>query len=148
MEGKVMPYYWPKPIYHALMLLAGKRKEKNLDEMVLKILKEELRREGILKPPSQCLHEEYAIYRSRKVWMCEECGLEFDSEIEILNAQRRAREEFQKRCKHEWEYEVRPAEDHLLRDEKGRFIGRFKFEEEKVPTVCKKCGLKYSELGL
>ncbi len=93
-------YYWPKPIYHALVRLAGKLGRDDLDEMVLDVLKETLRKNGVLKLVEQCIHPESALYISRKIVMCEECGMEFENENEAASSHRSAVENMQKSCTH------------------------------------------------
>lgn len=114
-----MPYFWPQPIYEGLVQLASIRKEFNLNEMVVNILKEELRRHKLLKPVGECIHGN--IYSGTKFLMCRECGFKFQSENMLKVIQSQARERIRKDCKHpEWE----------LVNEK--------------PIRCKVCGIDYA----
>lgn len=106
-----MPYIFPGPIYEGLIRLTHIRDEYNINEMVLNILKEELRKHGLMKEVADCLHTK--IYHGQKFLMCHDCGMKFESDMMVSLLQRQAAENIRKKCKHpDWE---RDAEGHPLK---------------------------------
>lgn len=102
--------------------MAAKRKT-NISEVVKIIVRDRLVQEGLLKPVEGCLHEQayQAAGKGREhKWVCEQCGLEFDSEMNLKAAQREAKKRLQETCDHN-------------------------FPEGRV--VCSKCGINIDELG-